>query len=387
MFRKLKGKITIQKIYAVMFFTLISLFSTVTVYKIYRFYVYDVTDYNEWTKDAGSPLETDLITNFWGKLEFINLNGAIRNLLDQREMNGIVKLNNGHLASLISAVPEEELLFRADRIAELDDRLTEKDVSLLYVMTPYAVSAYDPQLPVGEEEYGNSNIDYFLEALQNRGVTYLDLRKTFYAEGVDQYKLWYKTDHHWTTEGGFLAYTQIVDCLEQTLDITVKDEVKNGDNYRIERYANWHLGSYGQRTGLCYAGIDDFDLILPKFETSLRNGEGVQGTFEDILISCDALQNKNYESRYTYDSVLAGTSDSYENLYADNDKKILIIGDSMSNAVIPYLALSFHNVRIINAYRPEKLTMDFIDEYQPDAVIIIHHPMQLENPATFLFEF
>lgn len=385
MFHKTKGKITIQKVYAVLFLTLLGVFASVTAYKLYRFYAYDVADGNEWTPDAGSPLETDLITNFFGKMEFINLNGAVRKLFNQREMNGVVKLENGYLASLLPEVPKEDLVSRAGKVAVLAQSLAERDIPLLYVMTPYVVSAYDPQLPAGEEEYGNYNADVFLTVLEEEEVTYLDLREAIHTDGIDQYELWYKTDHHWSTEGGFYAYTQIAGCLENMLDVTIEEEIKNIDNYRITKYENWHLGSNGQRTGIYYAGIDDFDLILPNFETCLVNGEGVQGTFEELLISYDALQNRNYESRYTYDSVLAGTSSAYENLYADNPKRILVIGDSMANAVNPYLVLSFHNVRLISAYTPERLTEELLDEYAPDVVILLHNPMQLRNPAVFEF--
>ena len=70
------------------------------------------------------------------------------------------------------------------------------------------------------------------------------------------------------------------------------------------KYKKWHLGSRGQRTGIYYTGIDDFDLIIPDFKTSLMNDKGKVGTMQDLMINTKPLSNKNYQSRYTYDNVL-----------------------------------------------------------------------------------
>lgn len=60
---------------------------------------------------------------------------------------------------------------------------------------------------------------------------------------------------------------------ERTLNCEVDPAVEDPSNYRTETYEAWHLGSRGQRTGAYFSGIDDFELILPEFGTSLERGD------------------------------------------------------------------------------------------------------------------
>ena len=80
----------------------------------------------------------------------------------------------------------------------------------------------------------------------------------------------YKTDHHWTTRAGFYAYCKLEDYLTQIFQCDVDSRIGDINNYNIEVYEKWHLGSNGQRTGIYFAGIDDFELIVPKDRKSTR---------------------------------------------------------------------------------------------------------------------
>lgn len=370
----------VNKFHAALFITILAVFSSISIKKLYNFYVYDITDYNEWSVDSGTKLETDFITNFFGKIQFVNFNGAVRSLLNQREMNQIVKLNNGYLAKPIGKISEDILKSNAEEIYELQKQLLMEEIPLLYVITPYSISKYDPQLPAGIDDYGNANMDVFLSYLDKRNVDYMDLRKEIYLDGINQYDLWYKTDHHWTTEGGFYAYTKITERLESILDVSVDETLKNRDNYSVTTYKNWHLGSNGQRTGIYYAGIDDFDLILPEFDTHIRDIEGHTGTLEELLIDYQPLKNRDYESRYTYDYVLRKSLGRFENLYAKNDKKILIVCDSMGKSVNPFLAISFQEIYTVSA---SKLTEELIKSYQPDVVLLLYYAGQLGSSDSY----
>lgn len=383
--KNFKDKISIHKVYAVTFSAVVAVLSFFTIRQLSDYYINDEVSNNAGVTAADSQLELDFITNFCGKMQFINLNGAARNLLGQSDMNGVVKLNNGYLATPMESLTEEELYQSAEQISYLRSQLAEYDIPLLYVMTPYVISEFDPELPVGTEEYGNQNMDIFLANLCDFGINYMDLRGEMNADGINQYDLWYRTDHHWTTEGGFYAYTKIADRLEQIMGVEVDPVIKDFNNYSVTTYKKWHLGSNGQRTGIYYAGVDDFDVILPQFDTKIQSASGAEGTFEEVLIDYGALQNKDYESRYTYDNVLGNALGCYTNMNANNDKKILVICDSMGKSVNPYLILSFSGVYTVDAYDPYVLTRDVIESYEPDAVVIINYPTILENPDAFCF--
>lgn len=354
--------------------------------KLTKFYINQEKDYNEWTPDLGSKFETDIASTFFNKFGFVNLNGAVCNALNQPCMNGVVKLNNGYLLTTLPYSSDEVLRTYADSTIRFDEYLKNRGTVLVYANTPYTSSKYDPQLPIGINDYGNDNCDRFLQMLKDAGVDTIDFRETMYDDGIDQYSMMYKTDHHWTTKAGLYAYGVLEDYVVGKTGCDVDERISDIQNYTVTTYKKWHLGSRGQRTGIYYAGIDDFDLIIPNFDTSIQNGAGTVGNMQDVMINMEPLANKDYTSRYTYDSVLGGSIGHFTNLDCKNDIKVLLITDSFGKAVAPYLAMGFAQIDYVYDADVSGVTPEFIESIDPDVVIMMYYPeFLLEGRQPFSF--
>lgn len=374
-----ENKRIIHIFYIIVFILVTIVLGLASMVKLAKFYVEDQVDYNEWNANLGNKYETDIATTFYKKFEFVNLNGGMRNLLGQTEMNGIVKLNNGYLLTTFPYIPNETLQNNANALIELNRYLKSRDILFLYAITPYTSSRYDPQLPVGVEDYGNDNYDRFADMIEAGDVDLIDLRVTLYEDGIDQYDMMYRTDHHWTPLCGFYAYGKINDWLMEKMNCDVNPEVMDLSNYTVTTYENWHLGSRGQRTGAHFAGIDDFDLITPNFENFLERN-GTKGSYENLIINMSLLQSRNEMSRYTYDNVYGNSNSNYINEDAYNNKKLLVITDSFGKVVNPFLILSYSEIRVIG-----KVSYEYIEEYQPDAVIMFYYENNALDSNTYNF--
>lgn len=347
--------------------------------KLTKFYINQEKDYNEWTPDLGSKFETDIASTFFNKFGFVNLNGAVCNALNQPCMNGVVKLNNGYLLTTLPYSSDEVLRTYADSTIRFDEYLKNRGTVLVYANTPYTSSKYDPQLPIGINDYGNDNCDRFLQMLKDAGVDTIDFRETMHDDGIDQYSMMYKTDHHWTTKAGLYAYGILEDYIVDKTGCDVDERISDIQNYTVTTYKKWHLGSRGQRTGIYYAGIDDFDLIIPNFDTSIQNDAGTVGNMQDVMINMEPLANKDYTSRYTYDFVLGGSIGHFTNLDCKNDIKLLIITDSFVKAVAPYLAMGFAQIDCVYDADVSGVTPEFIESMDPDVVIMMYYPEFLQE--------
>lgn len=354
--------------------------------KLTKFYINQEKDYNEWTPDLGSKFETDIASTFFNKFGFVNLNGAVCNALNQPCMNGVVKLNNGYLLTTLPYSSDEVLRTYADSTIRFDEYLKNRGTVLVYANTPYTSSKYDPQLPIGINDYGNDNCDRFLQMLKDAGVDTIDFRETMHDDGIDQYSMMYKTDHHWTTKAGLYAYGVLEDYIVDKTGCDVDERISGIQNYTVTTYKKWHLGSRGQRTGIYYAGIDDFDLIIPNFDTSIQNGAGTVGNMQDVMINMEPLTNKDYTSRYTYDSVLGGSLGHFTNLDCKNNINVLLITDSFGKAVAPYLAMGFAQIDYVYDADVSGVTPEFIESIDPDVVIMMYYPeFLLEGRQPFSF--
>ena len=354
--------------------------------KLLNYYINDVVSYNEWTPELGNEFETNIASTFYKKMWFVNVNGAIRNVLNQPEMNGVIKLNNGYLLSPRNKCSDDKIKEFVDNTVIFNEYLQEKGIQLVYAATPYTCSKYDDELLEGIEDYSNYNIDRLVFGLREAGIDTIDFREEMHNDGINQYDMMYRTDHHWTTEAGFYAYGILEDYIRGKTGCDVDSRISDINNYTVTRYNKWHLGSNGQRTGIYYAGIDDFDLILPDFNTRLQDANGNVGTMQEMMINTDPLKVKDYTSRYTYDFVLGKTLGQYVNLEAKNDVKLLVITDSFGKAVNQYLSLGFKEVYFVDNVNVSSITPELIESYKPSVVIMLYYSGAIsDDSVSYLF--
>lgn len=342
-------------------------------------------------------LETRL-QNAYQKPFYIAWNGLVHRMLGQRfvldadKNNSVVKLNNGYLSFVNEMVPEDQEQKAVKSIVDLDNYAKRKNVKLLYINAPFKISKYDPQLPEGVEDYSNQMADEFLQDLDAAGIDSMDLRQIMYDEGINQYDMFYKTDHHWNAEGGFWAFAKICERLNEQYGFAIDASIYDQNNYSVEIKEEWFLGSQGKRVGHTYAGLDDMTMFTPKFDTDLvfrdeNKKEVLKGSFSQALLHPEKLEPKNYYNglpHYVYYGALYPLATVRNNLV--HDKKILLVGDSFSMCVTPFLSLTCQQlISIDTRYKPYTNVYECISQYKPDVVLILFNSAEVEDRAIYKF--
>ncbi|MCI8853048.1 MAG: hypothetical protein HFI31_03200 [Lachnospiraceae bacterium] len=342
--------------------------------------------------EALDGLETAYQQNTYDKNQLVNLDGALYNLAGRTRMNDVIKLNNGHLTS----VREQSLAApqNGDTIVFTHQWLGIREIPFLFVLAPYNICALDKQLPLGVSDYTNEDADEFLVVLYENQVPVLDLRSYLHQEGKDHYEMFFATDHHWTIESSFWAFQKLTEYMEINWDFSVDPVCTDLNNYEIRIYEDWSLGSKGKRTGRYFAGMDDFSLIYPKFDTQMSlsiPSEGIQrsGSFYDTIFAMDRIENTDYFSMIPYDGYIGGVYPLviHENPQAKVDKKILMIKDSYASPVEAFLSTCFTQVHCLDMRQYQGKVGDYIEEFQPDAVICFYNTQIVTNAEMFWFGF
>ena len=68
------------------------------------------------------------------------------------------------------------------------------------------------------------------------GIIFVDLRDSFKQEAEKGAQLYYRTDHHWTTEGAYLGYSQL--CKSLKIKPTEKSD------FKIDTYGGFYGTTY-----------------------------------------------------------------------------------------------------------------------------------------------
>ena len=377
-------------LFTLIFLTLVFGLGFLSFAGLANYYINDEILNNEWSSELGNKFETDISSTFYKKFSFVNLNGAIRKMFGQHEMNGVVKLNNGYLTEISERCPDDAISEFISRTETFRNYLHERGTSFVYVSAPSTVSPFDSELPAGVEDYSNNNIDRLISGLRKAGIDTMDYRDILHSEGIDQYSRMYKTDHHWTTEAGLHAYHLLESYIAEKTGCEIDPYIDDIENYSVIKFEKWHLGSRGQRTGICYAGIDDFILIDPNFDIAVVDPDGHAGTIHDYFFRKEYLETRDLTSRYTYDSVLGGANflGHYRNPESKNDVRVMMITDSFAKAVIPYMIMQFAEVNTFYNGYVGNITPELIEAYDPDVVIMLYYPFVIhQNSGSFEFNF
>ena len=372
-----------KMLFAVVFFAILIVLGYGAGRNIYEYKVNGKSDANyEYIGNATGDFATEFSANFPYKTGFVDMNGFARRIIGEREMNQVLKLNNGYLTQAGPVMKPECIEANTNAIISFNNYCKEHGTLFVYVQPAYKISKYDPQLPTGVTDGHNETIDQILDRLAEADVPTIDLREEMHARGIDQYDLYYRTDHHWTTEGAFFAYKIIAEWIAEQTSAYLDPALIDLDNYQIDKYYRWHLGMRGQRTGAAYAGIDDYDLIYPKFETHIqKRDDGTVLSLYDALVKTEVFQKANAQNRYTYDSAYSANNiNNLVSLDAKSDLSVWLLSDSFQHAIKPYQLLTYRDFHI---GKYDTLSTSFIRENTPDVVIMLPWPGYFYEEAVF----
>lgn len=318
---------------------------------------------------------------------FIQLYGGVQRLSGRRVIqdmvagNTVAKMSTGALnfVNLGSPTkPGEDVKARAENTAEFAAQLKKLGIPYLYLAAPQKIQRGVQLLPKGLEENGNATCDAYLEALDKQGVDYIDLRPTFESNGI--YSNWFfNTDHHWKPEAAFFAWQNLTGELDLRYGFETPSALTDPNNWNTKVLEDFFLGSQGKRVGSLYAGVDDITLYTPKFDTDLTyaNSDGSftrSGSFEQSVCFPERVAEQDWfnGNPYTYYSGGDYAMATMTNHKNPNGPKVVLIRESFSCALAPFLSLSCSELTTIDLRYFTGNLMDTIQELDPDLVLTLY---------------
>ena len=238
----------------------------------------------------------DRLTNddLWYHDSLIDINSLNLNLMNNRIVNKggseFVKTESGKLSQYFSSIPDIETLNDTiDGICDLYEYASNNKCCYLYVVVP-SKSQYE-EFPPNAPDYSNTIYSDYVDLLSERGVPFLNCVEALKNNGIADSDVFFDTDHHWKPYSGFVISKSICESLAKAYGFIYSKEYTDINNFDIETYKDHFLGSTGKKIGQYFSwkGVDDFDLIIPKFgtdfvETVYDNGETREGNYCDTIL-------------------------------------------------------------------------------------------------------
>lgn len=348
---------------------------------------------SDFSKENIVQTEAQIDKSIVYRMRWINVNGLFKKYfgvtgdMDKKWF----RLDNGALMYSLPKQSDDRLAGYADSVKKLKDTLPDS-TKLIYVQLPFKIEN-DEVMPSGAREYANENADVLLKALADRNIETMNIRDYMERDDLVYEDQFYMTDHHWKPEAAKWAADVISKKLSEETDWKYDEEILTDPNFVFDQYDDLFLGSLGKKTGNWYAGTDDFFLILPKYKTDFDfwadSRSGIikrSGSFEHALLDKRNME-KNYFAINTYATYTGG--DFKENIVtnklSENHKKVLLLRDSFSCTLLPYLSLTCEQVTTLDLRHFKKMSVeDYIKENDFDVVLIAYNASAF-TPKQFTF--
>ena len=321
--------------------------------------------------------------------DFLDLNSAVQNNIGTVKMDKgdttVIKSKSGYLSYQRSEIPDKTLKKRAEKTAELYKAAKENGAEFMYIMAP--VKGYYMEYPENVEDYNRQNCDAFIKALEDAKVPYFSLIDEMKKDGITEEEMFFITDHHWKPEYALWAANSVAEELKNRFGFTYDKEKLDIDNYSVEIHFNAFLGSQGKKTGKYFTelGLDDINIITPKFETLLTDIQVGKdyirtGPFSEVLIHKYHINDADLYNKNPYAAYLGGDyrEQIIENHMNLEGKNVLLLKDSFSCAFAPFFTMTTHNTYLLDMrdfaeFKGDRINVEeYIERVKPDYVLVMY---------------
>ena len=250
-------------------------------------------------------------------------------LLGKREFNGVYLAGD----TLISKVetPNPELV---DKNLSFVDRFADKlSANLYFGLIPSAAEIWKDKLPAGADSWDQGA---FLENLTvSDKVSEVDISSALKDHAGEE--IYYRTDHHWTTLGAFYGANAILEALG-------KETLKESD-FTPESASDTFNGTLYSQSGIHWLESDSIEFWVE--EEGLTVLSWLTGKEEQV-----PLYDRTYlEVKDKYSAFLGGNQPLCiikNEALSEEAGKILLIRDSYSDALAPFLAQRYAEVHLVD---------------------------------------
>lgn len=266
-----------------------------------------------------------------------------------RMENGIYIGKDGQLLQDIQVPDQEHLSENLDAIKEFTE--TYQDIPVTMILVPDAACILNDRLPwLASVEDQNQMISMVEQSLGD-SVTWVDAASALNKHKRE--KIYYLTDHHWTSLGAFYTFQEAAPALGIEEDVS--------DKFLSYTVSDSFNGVLASESGAGLGTEENIDIYVP------REGDN------DVIVN---YVNESKRTTSLYDSSKLETRDQYGVFLGGNtslidirtvstsQKRLLVVKDSFANSFIPFLAPYYREIVVVDPRYYSGTIEDIMSSYR-----------------------
>jgi hypothetical protein len=245
------------------------------------------------------------------------------------------------------------------------DRLAEKtDIPVYLGLIPTAAEVWKDRLPHGADSADQSAL---LKEARGTGAVWADIAGALAAHSEEP--VFYRTDHHWTSLGAYYGYTALLEAMGETPLPLGKAETVSDDFY----------GTLYSSSGVHWVPPDTIERYVREDAVTVEDvyGGETHGLYVDSFL----------EEKDQYASFLGGNQPLYivRNSAASSDKKLLLVRDSYSDSLAPFLCRHFAEIHLLDLRYNKTSVAQYAADMGADGIAVLYSVDNFMKDADAVF--
>ena len=307
--------------------------------------------------DYDEKFEAYMDDQFVGRDMWRKLKVTVDRICGSRLENGVYIGRNGQLLEQIEVADENHLAANIKAIKSFSESQSKIPVRMMLV--PDAANVLNHSLPALAKPEDQTQMFSMVRKDLGDSVEWIDVSMELNKHKTE--KIYYKTDHHWTTLGAFYAFQATAPSLGIEGDLSGK--------YVSHAVSNSFNGMLASKSGVNLGEKEQIDIYVPTEEdTDLIIDYVDEGKRSTSLYDSSKLKEKDQ-----YTVFLGGNSSLLDiRTVSTSTKRLLLVKDSFANSFIPFLTPYYREIVVVDPRYYSGTINDLMDSYRISEVLFLY---------------
>ena len=307
--------------------------------------------------DYDEKFDAYMDDQFVGRDMWRKLKVTVDRIGGSRLENGVYIGTNGQLLEQIEVADENHLAANIKAIKSFSESQSKIPVRMMLV--PDAANVLNHSLPSLAKPEDQTQMFSMVRKDLGDSVEWIDVSTELNKHKTE--KIYYKTDHHWTTLGAFYAFQAAAPSLGIEGDLSGKYV-----SYAVSDSFNGMLAS---KSGVNLGEKEQIDIYVPTEEdTDLIVDYVDEGKRSTSLYDSSKLKEKDQ-----YTVFLGGNSSLLDiRTVSTSTKRLLLVKDSFANSFIPFLTPYYREIVVVDPRYYSGTINDLMDSYRISEVLFLY---------------
>lgn len=300
------------------------------------------------------------------------LKSASEQLRLQQENNGVYKGKEGYLFEKCTEPDYRKIHQYTERVNEFAN--SRPDADMIYMLAPASVGLYPERLPWLAPSCPQKKVNEYVGKHLDSHITFLN-GFDFLEPHADE-PIYYRTDHHWTTYGAYLAYAAYA---EQKGWQPLAES-----DFSIQTVSSSFLGSYHTKGQFAGLSPDTIQAYTPHRAVPAEVYIADSNETWTSLYDPGSLKKKDQYSYFLGGVHALMTITAKLGPEQIEQDKLLVIKDSYAHSVIPFLTNHVPEIHVVDIRYYNGSIADYMSRNRIRDVLFLFHTSSLEDGSFLL---